>query len=363
MATLREILSINGSITSMASPDPENIFFTEQSGILWRYNIPSGKITLVLDISDIISDLYEQKPMGMPFPDERGLLKVTFHPEYNKHQSLYNGTFFIVYSALSDDEEDDNVSHLAQLRYSDDPDELREGMTSILTVPEPQANHNMGEMVFDLEGFLWVGVGDGGGANDKHGPTINGDYLGNAQNLYSLRGKVLRIEPQQFPNPPLIPQTNPFVGGGGLPEIAAWGFRNPWSMSLDKNGDILVGDVGQNRKESVKLIEKLGENHGWRAYEGFELFSEPIRDYIGATKAPVLDYGRSYGVAITGVMEYNGDIIFSDLSGKVMMVEDREIKVIVETEKGIHGMGKDFDGEPYILTYGEGVGSIMRLIF
>ena len=133
---------------------------------------------------------------------------------------------------------------------------------------QPESNHNGGLLLFGPDDLLYVGFGDGGGEGDQHGP------IGNAQNLGTLLGKILRIDPRASDGHRYtVPRSNPFVGrGGARPEIYAWGLRNPWRFSFDRaTGDIAIGDVGQDEVEEVDFRRRggaRGANFGWRAYEG-----------------------------------------------------------------------------------------------
>jgi uncharacterized protein GlcG (DUF336 family) len=268
------------------------------------------------------------------FADERGLLNLVFHPEYNSTGSLFYGVFIVINSEIEDPKlyssslqkevpKPDHMTCISQYVYSREntPEMTKKSRKNILCVPEPEANHNGGGLLFGTDGYLWIGLGDGGGANDEHGnllnPALKESFLGNAQNLESLHGKILRIEvvqPMEQSIPYAIPQNNPLVGvAHGRKEIADWGFRNPWRMSLDLAGNILVGDVGQNRIESVKLVDRLGGNYGWRAMEGNEIFNQSVLEWIAKSNQeivlPIITYPRDVGVAIVGVEQYNGNLI------------------------------------------------------
>src|ERR1051325_2830738 len=134
----------------------------------------------------------------------------------------------------------------------------------LLEIEEPEFNHNGGCMAFGPDDYLYIGVGDGGGAGDKHGT------IGNGQNLQTLLGKILRIDVDHHDATSAykIPSDNPFINQRAKPEIFAYGLRNPWRFSFDKKtGKLFCGDVGQNEWEEVDIIEK-GKNYGWRIMEG-----------------------------------------------------------------------------------------------
>jgi hypothetical protein len=143
----------------------------------------------------------------------------------------------------------------------------------VLSQSQPEANHNGGQLQFGPDGFLYIGFGDGGGAGDMHGP------IGNAQNLNTLLGKILRINPLPRNGKPYqIPASNPFVGrAGARGEIYSYGLRNPWRFSFDRQtGDLSVGDVGQSEVEEIDFVAAgrgRGANFGWRPFEGNRRFT------------------------------------------------------------------------------------------
>jgi len=278
--------------------------------------------------------------------DERGLLGLAFHPNYAN-----NGRFFIRYShpRTSTGTEPcdlDTFIHgcheeiLAEYHVLGNP--LTSNVanpasgTILFRVPKPQFNHNAGGIAFGPDGFLYFSLGDGGGANDgladgnppgsapTHGPT------GNGQNINSPLGKVLRIDVDSPPPPPLayaIPPDNPFVGVGGLDEIYAYGLRNPFRFSFDRNlGTLYLADVGQDVFEEIDIVTK-GGNYGWVIREGFHCFdpfnptSPPVScATTGAMGEPLIDPVSEYshavgGVAVVGGFVYRG-LEFPELVGK-----------------------------------------------
>ena len=160
---------------------------------------------------------------------------------------------------------------------------------------DPEGNHNGGMLQFK-DSLLYIGTGDGGGGNDQHGSR------GNAQNLDSLLGKVLRIDPRARSGKRYtVPSDNPFVGRGGRDEIWSYGLRNPWRFSFDRTkGDLIIGDVGQNAVEEVDFSagrSSRGANYGWRPWEGRRRnFDEPAAGAV----FPVITYSTGSGCAVTG---------------------------------------------------------------
>ncbi|MDD4455585.1 MAG: PQQ-dependent sugar dehydrogenase, partial [Candidatus Methanomethylophilaceae archaeon] len=204
-----------------------------------------------------------------PGYDERGLLGLAFHPEFAE-----NGRFFVYYSAplrAGAPEGWDHTSQISEFAVSAggenraDPDSER----VILEVDQPQSNHNGGSIAFGPDGYLYIPLGDGGGARDVgpgHPPG------GNGQDVETLLGKILRID-VDGPEPYGIPADNPFVGKPGRDEIYAYGLRNPWRMTFDPGGEhrLFAADAGQYLWESVKMIVP-GGNHGWNLREGNHAF-------------------------------------------------------------------------------------------
>jgi glucose/arabinose dehydrogenase len=187
----------------------------------------------------------------------------------------------------------------------------------LIRVADPEGNHNGGQIMFGPDGYLYVAIGDGGGAGDMHGAT------GNGQNLNALLGKILRIDPKPSGSSPYtIPDGNPFVGRDGRDEIWAYGLRNPWRFTFDKaTGDLWIGDVGQNQWEEVDFDRKSsggGDNYGWRRMEG-------THSYAGGTPppghhAPIYEYSHDQGCSITGGYVYRGTKIH-DLVGAYVFAD------------------------------------------
>lgn len=285
----------------------------DQIGVVYLLDEDDERLTTpFLDLRDQLVEL-------QPAFDERGLLGLAFHPEFED-----NGRLFVYYSTPLTDEGPDDYDHTARisefvLGSSDDDEAPLESERVILEVHQPQANHNGGHLEFGPDGYLYIGLGDGGGANDVGLGHPDG---GNGQDRDTLLGSVLRIDVDSD-EPYAIPSDNPFVGEDGREEIYAYGFRNPYRFSFDRNdGTLLVADVGQNRWEEVSAVE-AGGNYGWRIREGAHCFDpdnpndepmscpsesadgEPLRD-------PVLEYLNAnamdgIGLAIVGGYMYRGN--------------------------------------------------------
>jgi glucose/arabinose dehydrogenase len=224
--------------------------------------------------------------------DERGLLGMAFHPNY-----AGNGYFYVNYTQAG-------TGRTIVARYSvfsTNPDSANFNSELILlNIYQPFSNHNGGMLFFGQDGYLYIGMGDGGSF---------GDPGNRAQNLDSLLGKILRIDvdttigPQNYG----IPPSNPFAGGGGRPEIFAWGMRNPWRISQDSlTSMIWCGDVGQNSWEEVDIIEN-GRNYGWRIMEGAHCYNPPSGCNQTGLTLPIKEYSHTGGrCSITGGYVYRG---------------------------------------------------------
>lgn len=225
--------------------------------------------------------------------NEEGLLGLAFDPDYTS-----NGYFYVYYSASS-------PRRSIISRFSVSPDDFNiadhNSERVILEVPQPFANHNGGQIVFGSDGYLYVGLGDGGSRGD---PGLNG------QDPSTLLGTILRIDVSSIDRDGeyTIPSDNPFVGqGGGVRgEIWAYGLRNPWRFTFDRElGDLWAADVGQNRFEEVDII-KPGRNYGWNVMEGFHCFQPSNGCNQEGLELPVFEYGRDDGCSVTGGYVYRG---------------------------------------------------------
>lgn len=252
--------------------------------------------------------------------DERGLLGIALHPDYGS-----NKKFYVYYSTPSTEKGLDHQSVIAEYKVSGDR-MLADAATEriLLRIQQPESNHNGGDMKFGPDGYLYIGLGDGGGAGDRHGEK------GNGQNLNTLLGKILRIDvntDQSYG----IPNDNPFVGKEAKPEIWAYGLRNPWRFSFDKNsGQLFVADVGQNKFEEVNIIEK-GGNYGWKIMEADHCFDPEENCNTEGLILPIAEYKHEEGISITGGFVYHGKelsglsdkYIFADWTGPVFYLEKK----------------------------------------
>ena len=227
--------------------------------------------------------------------NEQGLLGMAFHPQFAK-----NGFIYLYYTAPGGG----NRGHVEIARFTVAGDVADPASKQIvINIDQPEGNHNGGWIEFGSDGYLWLGIGDGGGGNDRHGK------IGFGQALNSLRGKILRLDVDSK-QPYAVPKDNPFTEAGQRPEIAAFGLRNPWRCGFDrKTGDLWIGDVGQNEREEIDVMPKgrLGQNFGWRVREGFiQTPAYPNEKPVSKPTDPVVDYPRDQGKSVTGGYVYRG---------------------------------------------------------
>jgi len=305
--------------------------------------------------------------LGTPFLDiqnrvtsggERGLLGIAFHPDYQN-----NRRFFLNYT----NNRPTLKTIIAEYQTSaSNPNVAQTTERVLLEINQPFDNHNGGQLLFGPDGYLYIGMGDGGSG---------GDPQNNAQNLDSLLGKILRIDvdgTQPYANPP----TNPFVNRAGADGAWAFGLRNPWRFSFDRvTGRLFVGDVGQTTREEVDIIEKAG-NYGWRRYEA-SLCYNPTSGCENPTpefpfQFPIAEYGRSEGVSVTGGHVYRGRM-FPELTGTYLFSDYGSGRIwgLTETSRGtwtrtellrsglnVSSFGEDEVGEIYVVHHS---GSIHRI--
>jgi glucose/arabinose dehydrogenase len=302
--------------------------------------------------------------------NEEGLLGLAFDPAYEA-----NGYFYVYYSAAGP-----RRSVISRFSVSTDDPRRAEPSSelTIMEVEQPYANHNGGSMSFGPDGYLYVGLGDGG---------LRGDPHGNGQDRSTLLGAILRIDVSDVgaEGGYAIPPGNPFAGksGGARREVWAYGLRNPWRFTFDREtGDLWAGDVGQNRFEEVDLISP-GLNYGWNIMEATHCFGGELSlsDLLRrgeenceqeGLEPPVVEYGRDGGCSITGGYVYRGArlpalygaYIYGDFcSGKIWALRHDgesvvEHRLIAATRQQIPAFGEGPSGELYILSFG---GKIYRL--
>lgn len=286
---------------------------------------------------------------------ERGLLGLAFHPDY-----VENGYFYINYIDLNGN------TVIARFQVSGDPDRAeRDSEIKVLGVEQPFPNHNGGAVVFGPDGYLYLGLGDGGSA---------GDPLGNAQNTNVLLGKILRLnvsaslqdEGSAFY---AIPPDNPFARGGGAPEVWAYGLRNPWRFSFDRlTGDLYIGDVGQGSWEEIDYLPAPlagGANFGWNYREGAHPYGGIEAPPGLELTEPIAEYDHSFGISVTGGFVYRGEklpewsgiYLYGDYGSGLIwgLFRDQtgnwQNRLLFQTGATITSFGEDEAGELYFVSY------------
>ncbi|MCE7733490.1 MAG: PQQ-dependent sugar dehydrogenase [Candidatus Heimdallarchaeota archaeon] len=324
------------------------LFVVEQRGIIHEvvsHNSSDPLKSTFLDIQNIVTS-----------GGEKGLLGLAFDPNFET-----NGYFYVDYTASS-------PLRTVISRFTVDKPlnglPLLSSEKLILEVNQPYENHNAGQIMFGLDGFLYVTLGDGGLAND---PDENG------QNRKTLLGSILRLDVNVTDSISYtIPEDNPYYNNtnGYREEIYAYGFRNPWRISQDPaTAYIYVGDVGQNRIEEIDVItpNDKGKNYGWDKKEGNDCFLSIScsGDYVD----PIAQYSHSEGISVTGGYVYHGDelinldgyYIYGDyISGKIWGVKynDSEVvdnKFVLQYEIRISTFGLNWNGDLLVADYSGGV--------
>jgi len=324
-------------------PDnPDLWFVAEREGRLRSFNTVTGFIYTALDLRPQVD-----------VQGEGGLLGIALHPDFDIQT---DPEIFIHYTTFG------TASVISKFVSYDGGATFDIGSEEVLVgLNQPTIYHNGGDLAFGHDGLLYASFGDG------EGTWLY--YPHPSQDPYNFLGTVIRLDPDGGV-PYAIPPDNPFAGGGGAPEVFAWGLRNPWRMSFDMaTGDLWVGDVGDGQYEEIDIVEN-GENYGWPDYEGFNCVYFPCTD--PSMVAPVFQYDHSYGAAVIGGFVYRGtDIpsmyghyIFSDwVGGNVWATSPEDLLGLRNTQLILNNspMGaawaQGLDGEVYLLT-----GQFMKLV-
>ena len=344
-----------------AGDGTNRLFIAAQRGKVYVMdNDPQAKeAKVVLDITDRVQEFD-----AAPNVNEEGLLGFAIHPDFKE-----NGKFVIYYSSSTEG----RISYLSSFivdhktNKADPASEVK-----IMRIPQPFSNHNGGPMVFGNDGYLYLGLGDGGGRND---PTRQG------QDLSTWMGSILRIDVDNRSDGKnySIPKDNPFVDvEGAQPEIFAYGVRNPWRMSVDrKTGNIWFADVGQDMWEEVNIVKK-GANYGWSMREGSYGFNNGHKPATTEATEPVWEYDHQIGKSITGghiyrgkvIPELRGAYIYADfISGRVWALKYNAKKGVVTENIGLQNAGTPIlsfglaeDGEMYYTVESVTGKSIFKLV-
>lgn len=314
--------------------DKTEYFVIEQIGLIRKVKSGVVQSLPVLDLRAVVNGN----------DNETGLLGMAFHPNFRNNRRI-----FLNYTTLTRPR-----TVIAEFMMEANGVINRTSEKIILEIAQPFSNHNGGDLKFGPDGYLYIGTGDGGSAND---PQRNG------QNLKVLLAKMLRIDIDSGA-PYKIPRDNPiFSDPGARKEIYAYGLRNPWRFSFDKvNGQLWAADVGQNALEEIDIIKK-GANYGWNTMEGTRCFLTNSCNRSGL-ELPVHEYPRTEGVSITGGYVYRGLAIptligrylFADYgSGKLWGLNwdgtAAANKLLLETSFNISTFGEDSDGEIYVADH------------
>lgn len=336
-----------------APGDTGRSFVVEQGGVIRVFATDDNaqSTTVFLDISSQVGDSR----------GERGLFSMAFDPAYASNRHVY-----VCYTRSSPS----LTSYVSRFTSNDGGQTLDPASeTVLLSLPQPYENHNGGQLAFGPDGFLYVGFGDGGAANDPQN---------RAQDTSNLWGKILRIDVAAAPYS--IPADNPFagnarceagIGAASCPEIFAWGLRNPWRFSFDRDtGALYAGDVGQGAWEEVDLIEN-GGNYGWRIREGAHCNIPADNCPTSGLVDPIVEYDRSLGQTVTGGYVYRGDAIpglwgsyvFGDFtSGRIFRIANGvpPLEVLLDSNLLIPSFAEDASGELFVLGYIDG--AIYRIV-
>ena len=356
-APLLDLQLVTGNVTNPvyithAGDGSGRLFIVEQAGRIKIFNGTNLLAPPFLDISPQVL-----------FNSEEGLLSVAFHPGY-----ATNGQFFVYFT------QPDGNNQVARFTASPGANIVNTNtMVTVLRILHPtNNNHNGGQMQFGPDGYLYIGTGDGGSGCDP--PN-------NAQTLGTLLGKMLRLDVSNFSTNYTIPLGNPFVAANGaLPEIWAYGLRNPWRFSFDRaTGDLWIADVGQNLREEVDLQPAGslgGQNYGWRLYEGFLTNTCAVTFSNVPSVLPIFDYDHSSNrCAIVGGYRYRGTRI-TPLVGTYLYGDECGGQIYGATTNGGGGwtstlltgtvfavttFGEDEASELYVSRYGTS-GAIYRIV-
>lgn len=336
--TVTSIAQVDRPNKLVARPGSTLLYVAQQDGTILSLDPATGTTAPALDLTDVTRNEGEQGLLGLAF-------------------SLDGATLFVHHSGR------DGETRVA--RFAMDGDTVDAGSrTDLLTLEQPYPNHNGGDLVVDEDGLLWIGLGDGGSGGDPENRSQDPD---------ELLGKLLRIDPDGGDGDRAygIPTDNPFADGGGRPEIAVMGVRNPWRFRFDPaTGDLWVADVGQDRWEEITRVpadEVLGANLGWPRYEGSETYDDGRELHDDSPLGPVYELSHddewcsiSGGVVYRGsaIPDLDGAFLFSDYCrpglASIRLGDDgvvAETVVLSDAVGGVVSVDTDLDGEVWIVTH------------
>jgi len=409
--TLRKLTEGLVSPLNLTSLDTQNVLVGDQIGLVHVLDASGNRRPApFFDIRPKLTRLNQ----GF---DERGLLGFVLHPKFPANRHVF--AYYSAPRSASCPTNWDHTSHVSQFTVTTDLQSVDPASEKLLLqIDQPYFNHNGGRLAFGPDGFLYIGVGDGGNANDQ---GFDRSPIGNAQDLTTLLGKFLRInvdEPTDS-RPYSIPADNPLVGKSpARPEIFAWGVRNPWGISFDRGGtrELFAADVGQGRYEEVNII-RSGCNYGWNQREGLHPFDPQNPIAVTSIQValpsdpsgfidPILEYRNlnsfskdpdAHGISVTGGFVYRGkalphlqgQYIFGDWSRQFSVADGRLLAATRPTDAGtpswsvrklpvaafpdhklglyVLAFGEDADGELYVLTTQRGglvdrTGAVWKLV-
>jgi glucose/arabinose dehydrogenase len=343
---LQQVVSGLTSPLGLESPPDSSgrLFVVEQGGTI--HIIQNGALlpTPYLDISGKVFN-----------SGESGLLGLTFHPAFAQ-----NGKLYVYYVRSTGGQIQSVFSELTASPAANQVDPATERILLVVNQVGNFNNHKAGQLAFGPDGFLYFGLGDGGSEDDP---------FNNGQNTQLLLGKIMRIDVnstspgRQY----AIPADNPFVSGGGLPEIYAVGFRNPFHFSFDhQSGRLLAGDVGQDKFEEVDIVQK-GANYGWSIMEATHCFKPATGCNMTGLTLPVVEIAHPEAEAVIGGFVYHGSAlknlqglyVFGDLNGKIWALTENPPNTftrstLMDASFNISSFGQDASGELYVVDISGG---------
>jgi glucose/arabinose dehydrogenase len=334
---LRQIASLREPLGLAVREGDEALYVAQKTGQIVA--LQDGDEETVLDIGGEVSGGYEQ-----------GLLGLAFSPD--------GGFLYLHYTDTAGD------SRIQEFEVDDDGVAM-DSRREVMHVEQPYANHNCGHLAFGPDGYLYVCMGDGGRGGDPHE---------HGQNIRTRLGAMLRISPRPEGGDPYgIPEDNPFVGEDGRPEIWAYGLRNPWRFSFDREtGDLWIADVGQDSREEINFQpadSEGGENYGWARMEGTMPFRgeeppdhvPPVHEYEFNGRRTVIGGYVYRGEAIPGLRGTYlfGDLFVPELQGLILEDGRAEVRGLEAEVENLVAFGQDHDGELYAISLS---GPIFRIV-